>query len=266
MVAVAGAGEDDRDLAAEGDEGLQDRRRLADRPPGRHRVVAGADQRLALAVIAEAARLEHRRAAGAGERRIDVGERRDRGEGRHGDAELGHQLLLGEAVLGHREAAARPGDTVTRAARNVDGGGRDVLELVGDDVDGRGEIGERRLVVVGRDGAGGGDGEGRALRVGAVDVAGEAELGRGHRQHAAELAAAENADDRRRAPAAAHPSSAGRSATAAVCPARQRSSRSATAASAVARMAAASSAALMAPERPMASVPTGTPAGIWTME
>ena len=31
-------------------------------------------------------------------------------------------------------------------------------------------------------------------------------------------------------------------------------------------MAAASSAALTAPARPMASVPTGTPAGIWTME
>ncbi len=40
----------------------------------------------------------------------------------------------------------------------------------------------------------------------------------------------------------------------------------ATRASESARMAAASSAALIAPERPMASVPTGMPAGIWTIE
>ena len=161
--------------------------------------------------------------------------------------------------------APRAGQDGGAGGEERDGRGRDVLELVGDDVDGGGEVGERRLVVVGRDGARGGDGEGRALRIGAVDVAGEAELGRGHRQHAAELAAAEDADDHRRARPAVH-SSAGRSATAAVWSARQRSSRSATAASAVARMAAASRAALMAPARPMASVPTGTPAGIWTME
>ena len=44
-----------------------------------------------------------------------------------------------------------------------------------------------------------GDREGRALRVGAIDVAGKAELGRGKGEHAAELAAAEDADDHARA-------------------------------------------------------------------
>ena len=158
-----------------------------------------------------------------------------------------------------------PGSTAVRAARKRDGGGRDVLEFVGDDVDGGGEVGERRLVVIGRDGAAAATAKAGLGGIGAVDVAVEAELGGGHGQHAAELAAAENADDHARAARAVH-SSSGRSATAAVCSARQRSSRSATAASAVARMAAASSAALMAPARPMARVPTGTPAGIWTME
>ena len=44
------------------------------------------------------------------------------------------------------------------------------------------------------------------------------------------------------------------------------SSRPASAGSCVARIAAASSAALTAPARPIASVPTGMPAGIWTMD
>ncbi len=58
----------------------------------------------------------------------------------------------------------------------------------------------------------------------------------------------------------------GCSATAAVRASRQAARRFASAASLVARIAAASSPALVAPALPMASVPTGTPAGICTME
>ena len=47
---------------------------------------------------------------------------------------------------------------------------------------------------------------------------------------------------------------------------RHADSRSASAASDSARIAAASNPALVAPAGPIASVPTGTPAGIWTME
>ena len=135
-----------------------------------------------------------------------------------------------------------------------------------------GEGGERRLVLIGRDRARRGDRERRALRVGAIDVAGEAKLGGGERQHAAELSAAEDADDhaRRDRPLVVSrhqwASLLGRLPTAADCFVRQRSSAVATFLSERARMAAARSAALIAPERPMASVPTGTPAGIWTME
>ena len=46
-----------------------------------------------------------------------------------------------------------PGKTGTRAARNSHRRRRDVLEFVGDDVDRVGEGGERRLVVIGGDGA-----------------------------------------------------------------------------------------------------------------
>ena len=115
------------------------------------------------------------------------------------------------------------------------------------------------------------DVEGGRFRIGREDVTLEPEPRRGQRQHAAELAAAEDADRRagiehrrritltRRNPWAA-------SATPAVCAARHASRRCASAASRNARTLAASSAALMAPASPMASVPTGTPAGICTIE
>ena len=54
--------------------------------------------------------------------------------------------------------------------------------------------------------------------------------------------------------------------TSAVRSARHASSRTARASSLSASTAEASSAALTAPASPIASVPTGTPAGIWTME
>src|SRR6185312_11942958 len=53
---------------------------------------------------------------------------------------------------------------------------------------------EGLLVVIGGDGPVRGDLEGGAEWIGAVDVGFEAEAGGGERQHAAELAAAENAD------------------------------------------------------------------------
>ena len=160
-----------------------------------------------------------------------------------------------------------PGKTATRPSRKRTVVDRDILELEGDDVDGAGKGGERRFVVIGGDGARRGDGEGRALRVGAIDVAGEAEFGGGDGQHAPELAAAENADDHARPERRSdHSSSLGRSSTAADWATRQLSRRLATSSSMRASTEAASSAALIAPERPIASVPTGMPAGIWTME
>src|SRR5438876_734139 len=79
-------------------------------------------------------------------------------------------------------------------------------------------------------------------------------------RHAAELAAAQHADP--------HVSSRGSgwSSTRCVCARRYSCSASRMSGYLFARIAAASSAALIAPERPIASVPTGTPAGICTME
>src|SRR5205085_4619718 len=99
----------------------------------------------------------------------------------------------------------------------------------------------------------------RLVRV--EDVAAIAELGGGDAKHSAELAAAEDADGRPR-----RDRHSGASATEPVCFWRQASSRAASASSTVASMAAASSAALTAPALPMARVPTGIPAGIWTID
>src|SRR5207302_3252429 len=63
-----------------------------------------------------------------------------------------------------------------------------------------------------------------------------------------------------------HADPSGRSLTASVCCARQAMSRPDREGSFSASTLAASSAALIAPALPMANVPTGTPAGIWTME
>src|SRR6516225_10437378 len=100
----------------------------------------------------------------------------------------------------------------------------------------------------------------------------EAEPSRGQRQHAAKLAAAENANGGlglERLPRQrrfAHAPSFGCSGTAEVWRCRQASSRLASVGSLSAKTLAASSAALMAPAWPMASVPTGTPGGICTIE
>ena len=84
----------------------------------------------------------------------------------------------------------------------------DVLELVGDDIDGAREALQRRRIGIVGDRLRRAHIEGRAFRIGAEDVAAEAEARRGERQHAAELAAAQNPDGgagRQRPPASSAP-------------------------------------------------------------
>ena len=83
------------------------------------------------------------------------------------------------------------------------------------------------------------------------------------RQHPAELAAA---DDRRRVSRALPARVRVVRARSRVCVARNARSRSRYAVVGSATIAAASSAAFTAPARPIASVPTGTPAGICTID
>src|SRR5262245_57015460 len=102
-------------------------------------------------------------------------------------------------------------------------------------------------------------GAGRLMRV--ENMAFITEAGGRQRHHPAQLAAAEDADG-----GPWWKAHSGFSGTASVCFARQSASRAASALSVLASIAAASSAALTAPALPIARVPTGIPAGIWTIE
>src|SRR5205085_3123898 len=129
-----------------------------------------------------------------------------------------------------------------------------VLELVGDDVEAVGEPVERGRVVVLRGQVLTEAADRRLLR-GLEEPELEPERDAGEREHPAELASAENSDTHRQV------EGSGCDSTFAVCSLRKRSSASRTSLRERATIEAARSAALIAPERPIASVPTGTPPG-----
>src|SRR6187551_2695435 len=98
------------------------------------------------------------------------------------------------------------------------------------------------------------------------DVAAVAQARGGEGGHAAKLAAADQPDGGIGRQRKVHASSEGAAATILVCSARKASRRSASSGSVSARTEAASRAALTAPERPIAKVPTGMPAGICAID
>ena len=85
------------------------------------------------------------------------------------------------------------GRTPSVTRQRLDG---QVLELVGDDVARLGEAFQRAASSIGAVRPGGGDFGRGAGRLGRVDMAAIAEAGGGDREHAAELAAADDADRR----------------------------------------------------------------------
>ena len=184
---------DHRDLALERHEGFEDAGLAADVAPGRRRIGAVLDRGLALAVIAEAARLQNRRPADALDRRRERRGRADIGKRGGADAEPGDEVFFHEPILRGRQDL-RIGQH--RNARGEKGRGfrRHVLEFVSDDVDVAGKTIERFGVGV----IGGGNAmhDVKSGRIGRrrENVTLEAEPRRGQRQHAAELAAAQNAD------------------------------------------------------------------------
>ena len=266
--AVAPARRHHRNLALERHEGFEDLRLTAEIVEQRGRIAAVADHHLALAVIAEAPRLQHGRPPDLGERGREHARVNRPRRNSPCRCRAFHELLLGQPVLRGRQHL-RIGQHRLARREERRGLGRHVLELVGDDIDVGGETVERRHVGVVGLGHAPHHIEGGRVRIGAQHMALEAEPRGGERQHAAELSAAEDADGGIAAERPAlldHASSSGRSATASVCCLRQASSRVASAASDSASTLAASSAALIAPALPIASVPTGTPGGICTME
>src|ERR1700730_13265122 len=85
---------DDRHFAREWHEGFEDAGLAADLAPSGLRVAAVLHRPMALAVIAEAARLQDRRPADLLDRRLESGRLRNGGERRGADAERGHEFFF----------------------------------------------------------------------------------------------------------------------------------------------------------------------------
>src|SRR5688572_5245289 len=260
---VAGpvARRDERDLAREFhhpfvDEGLPGEACVAFR-----RVADPADADLSLAVVSEAARLQD---AGRAERRKRALKVRDRVHGGIGcdrNAEALENPLLGQAVLRDLERARRRpyGPDARDGPRRRD---RHVFPVEGDDVDAAREAGQPRAVV---EVPGDDFGDRRARHVSAAVVHRELEPERdpGEGHHPAELAGADDADAHGGPQLAA---GSGRARTSAVCRSRNAASASRSGGCRAARIAVARRAALRAPASPIATVATGTPTGICTIE
>src|SRR5436305_8232857 len=254
------------DLAVEIHEGLEDRLLAAEGGPGGLRLARGRDPHLPLAVVPPAGRLQHRRGAQCGEGGAEVVQRADGRERGDGEAGAGQEPFLAQPVLGGVEhGAGRPHGSVLRGG--LGGGGGDVLELEGDHVHPAGEIAHRVEVVVGGLHLAVGDLAGGGVVVGGEGVDPVAHAPRGDGEHAAQLTAAQDPDGRA---GGDHPRRVGQgrvsSRTRRVCSATKSRSFSRSSGRVVASMRTASRAALAAPALPMASVPTGTPEGIWTID
>ena len=189
---------------------------------------------------------------------VQLRERADRREGGDRDAGAGEEPLLPQPVLGGVEDRSRRPHGSVRGG-GLGGVGGDVLELEGDDVHPAGEVADRVEVVIGGLDLAVGDLAGGGVVVRGEGVHPVAHPAGGDGEHAAELAAAEDADG-----GAREDRLQGRvsSRTRRVCSAANSASFSRSSGRVVARIRMASRAALAAPALPMASVPTGTPEGI----
>ena len=266
--AVEPARRDHRDLALEVDEALEHRRRLADRDPGLARRGAGIEPHLPLAVVAEAGGSsgspgvpsvrERRR------QRLRPVHRADRARSR-GRARAGSPSPRARSCA--TSSARRPGRTGTSGASSVHRRKRHVLELVGDDVDRRGEGAERGGVVV----AGAGHRVRHLRRAGRRPARRRGSASRAAPRPCASirpscppprmpmrLPGGSGTAGLRRHPAPPPPRRSAPRARPRAAPARLRPQ--------AASIAAARSPAFAAPAGPIASVPTGTPFGICTME
>ena len=228
-------------------------------------VLARVDAGLPLAVVAEARGLEQRRAASRARAPASrSASRLDRREGAHGKP-----CSRRSPSRARRSCATRPrrraGRTTVRRGERVERLGGRVLELGGDRGAGRARARERRRVGVGAccrwpvaNSAAGESGIGVEHR----DAV--AQRARGHGEHAAQLAAAQQAER-----GAREDHSTSGSCIAATCSrsfSRYSASLRARPASEAASRLTAKRPALAAPASPMAKVATGMPLGICTIE
>jgi hypothetical protein len=190
---VLAAHHDHRDLALERHDAFHQGRGMADRFEALGNFVRAADHDLAFAVIAEPPGLEQSRISHLRESTAQVLRIIHFDVGRDGNAEPRHEILFEQTILGHGKGV-RSRQNRNRARSDFKRLGRDVLELAGHDRARCGKAGERVLVGIVSHRAGMGDVEGRRVGLVGIDVGLEPETRRSHRQQAAELTAAENAD------------------------------------------------------------------------
>jgi len=194
-LAVAAARGDDGDLALEIDEAFDDAGSVVQRPPRGRWIAAFRDLGLAFSVIAELAGLEHGRQTGdrdtVGQLGCAVHRRIRRGR----DLQRADEILFDQPVLRRlqhlRVRQHRPALGEKRCGLSWH-----VLEFVGDDIDRPGKAPERGLVVIFGAGAGVHHVECAGILFGRIDVAAQSQRRRREREHAGELAAAEDADGR----------------------------------------------------------------------
>src|SRR5579872_109184 len=258
-LAAPSAGRDKRYFPLEIDESFQDKcvRGRGKVPGDRFALLLGPHYPLVLAIVPEPARLHNGRQTDEASKAPKIARRIERDELRGRNAERSNQRLFRKPVLELVERhEARIDENI--AAQRQDRFCRHVLELERRDIQTGGEIAQCRAILV-TSNMELADMAGRRCAVRIEKSEPEAHRYAGQGEHSAKLAAAEHAD--------LHDDlGSGSIITLSVCSARNLDKRSRIAGCPFARMAAARSAALTAPARPIASVPTGTPAGIWTME
>ena len=261
--AVEAARRNHGDLHREVHELLDDRFLVADEAPHPLALFDVVDAVLALAVVTERRGLDDGGKADDAEGHGELVERLRLGKRRHRVAAIGEKPFFAGALLRDVQRGSA-GPHRHDLGRGIGRVVEDVLEFERDHVDAAGEGANRiEVVVLGADfqigDLTGGRVDARRERVNAVAHAPGLE-----RQHAAELPAAKHANGG----AGQHDPVHGRVSwrTFAVCSARNWRSRSRSSGRDVARMPTASSPALVAPGFPIASVPTGTPPGIWTID
>ena len=192
---VAAARQHHRKLMLERHPRFKNRRHAADRIPCRIGIGGGSQPRLAFAVIAETPRLEHRRHADFGNRRIKPRPIVDRGKRHRPAAQFGDEGFFGQPVLRHLKA---DGPRAHRHPRRqmADRHRVDVLELEGDDIDRRRKTIERRQIVISGARHLGRDIARRHFGLGRQHMDAIAHCRRRQRQHPPELPATEDADCR----------------------------------------------------------------------
>jgi hypothetical protein len=190
-----GTGDDDGDFALERNRRFQHAGRGADFGPCGGNVIGGPDPGLALAIIAVAAGLQQ---SGSAKFRQGLGNvmiRIDHAIVRRGDADIVQEGLLLGPVLRDGERLCAGIKVVARRFDHVGSDDGDVLEFQRDDGAGLGELGQQGLVVIGAFPVMAGNACGGRIVFRAIDVDIEAQPLRSIRQHAAQLAAAEDPDN-----------------------------------------------------------------------